>query len=543
MTESAQPGDLPRTQTVLPLAQVSTKPYEAPVIARRNGHQSSDLQVLLRKRLLFLSCLFVAGAAVMVMFPLMHVLVQGGAVPAAEWLHLVVYNCVFLVSAAITGVLWRRPALSLRNLRFVELMEFGTLFAFWSWMHGSVYTDFRVTPNPVWFGFLMANAVSLPWMLMMIAYGILIPNTWRRCAVIVGAMGLAPLVIAKVSGLAAVATEGHSEALFYIVLAVWLGTGAAVAIYGSHRIEVLRQEVVTARQLGQYQLKQRLGAGGMGEVYLAEHKLLRRPCALKLIRADRAADAAALMRFEREVQTTATLTHPNTVQVFDYGRADDGTFYYAMEYLPGLSLQDLAARHGPLPPARAVYLLRQICGALCEAHSVGLIHRDIKPNNILVCERGGSHDVAKLVDFGLVHTSQLGGNDGKLTQEGLVLGTPAYMSTEQASGVANVDARSDIYSLGAVAYFLLTGSTPFKGTSAVQILAAHLYEPVKSLRSTCSDVPADLEAVVLRCMEKEPIKRYADAESLDRALAECACAGAWDAQKAREWWRNCSMDL
>jgi serine/threonine-protein kinase len=212
----------------------------------------------------------------------------------------------------------------------------------------------------------------------------------------------------------------------------------------------------------------------MGEVYLAEHVLLRRPCAVKLIRPERAGDPQALRRFEREVQATAALTHPNTVEVYDYGRADDGTFYYAMEYLRGLSLQELVARHGPLPPARAAHLLRQVCGALQEAHAGGLVHRDIKPSNVIVCQRGGVCDVAKLLDFGLVRAPCLGGGAETLTQEGTIAGTPAYMSPEQAKGLEDLDARSDIYSLGALAYFLVTGRPPFVRETAVLTLTLQL---------------------------------------------------------------------
>ena len=218
----------------------------------------------------------------------------------------------------------------------------------------------------------------------------------------------------------------------------------------------------------------------MGEVYLAKHVLLRRPCAIKLIRSDRARNPEHLLRFEREVQTTATLTHPNTVQVFDYGHAEDGTFYYVMEYLPGLTLDQLVTRGGPLPPTRAIHLLRQVCGALREAHALGLIHRDIKPSNVIVCERGGQRDTAKLLDFGLV-LPPAGSPDGQnLTQEGTVAGTPAYMSPEQAANQQNIDARSDIYGVGALAYFLLTGQPPFAGRSPVETLAAHLYRVARA---------------------------------------------------------------
>jgi serine/threonine-protein kinase len=256
-------------------------------------------------------------------------------------------------------------------------------------------------------------------------------------------------------------------------------------------------------------------------VYLAEHSLLRRPCAIKLIRPERAGDPATLKRFEREVQAMAALTHPNTAEVYDYGHAADGTFYYVMEYLPGPSLEELIKQHGPLPPERAVHLLRQVCAALQEAHAAGLVHRDVKPGNVLVCERGGLADVAKLLDFGLVRGHGLDSDDAKLTQQGAIAGTPAYMSPEQAAGREDVDGRSDIYSLGAVAYFLLTGQPPFVRGSAVQTLAAHLGEPVVPPDRLRADVPADLQAVVLRCLEKEPARRFARAADLAEALAGC----------------------
>src|SRR5260370_20752200 len=199
----------------------------------------------------------------------------------------------------------------------------------------------------------------------------------------------------------------------------------------------------------------------MGEVCPGEHLLLRRPCAVKLIRPDRTTDTNSFLRFEGELQASASVTAANTVQVFDYGHTEDGTFYYAMEYLPGLNLEQLVKRHGPLPPERAVHLLRQTCGALQEAHAAGLIHRDIKPSNIITCERGGQHDVAKLLDFGLVLSHGLGGDVAGLTQEGAIAGTPAYMSPQQADAKQDLDARSAIYSVCAVAHFLLTGQPPF----------------------------------------------------------------------------------
>jgi serine/threonine-protein kinase len=276
----------------------------------------------------------------------------------------------------------------------------------------------------------------------------------------------------------------------------------------------------------------------MGEVYLAEHLLLRRPCAIKVIRAERAGDPKELVRFEREVQATATLTHPNAVQIFDYGHAEDGTFYYAMEYLPGLSLGELVRQHGPLPPERAIHFLRQVCGALGEAHAIGLIHRDIKPSNIMVCQRGGMHDVAKLLDFGLVRAPVLTAGVEDLTREGTIIGTPTYMSPEQAAGRDDVDARSDIYSLGAVAYYLLTGQPPFTHRSATEVLAAHLYESPEPLSRHRIDVPAELDAVIVKCLAKQPDQRFGDTRSLEQALAACPSAEPWTQERAAAWWQS-----
>jgi serine/threonine-protein kinase len=313
---------------------------------------------------------------------------------------------------------------------------------------------------------------------------------------------------------------------------------AAITIFGAHRIDTLRREAVAARRLGQYQLKELLGTGGMGEVYRAEHVLLRRPCAVKLIRAERAGDARTLLRFEREVRATATLTNWHTVEIYDYGHAADGTFYYVMEYLPGLTLDELVRRQGPLPPERVVHFLRQMCVALREAHAIGLIHRDIKPGNIITCERGGLPDVAKLLDFGLVRSPGLGADISSLTLEGAVAGTPAYMSPEQADGKKDLDARSDIYSLGAVAYFLLTGQPPFVRPSLLQTLMAHVRDSPTPPEQLRPEVPGDLQAFVLRCLEKEPPQRFQSADELESALARCGCTGQWDRERAASWWRD-----
>jgi serine/threonine-protein kinase len=312
---------------------------------------------------------------------------------------------------------------------------------------------------------------------------------------------------------------------------------AVAATFGTHLINALRREAFEAKQLGQYRLIARIGAGGMGEVHLAEHRMLKRPCAIKLIRPEQAGDPNTLARFEREVQMTARLSHWNTVEIFDYGRTDDGTFYYVMEYLPGLSLEDLLARYGPLPADRATYLLRQICQGLREAHAIGLIHRDIKPGNIIVAQRGGLYDVAKLLDFGLVKPI-VEVSSARLTQDGAISGTPLFMSPEQARGIDSLDGRSDIYSLGAVAYAMLTGRPPFEEINPFDVMVAHARDDVVPPSRRQAGVPADLEQVVLCCLAKMPEDRFSDVDTLERALADCAAADRWTQAMAIRWWEE-----
>ncbi len=300
----------------------------------------------------------------------------------------------------------------------------------------------------------------------------------------------------------------------------------------------LRREVPDARHIGQYRLQRLLGSGGMGDVYLAEHLLLKRPCAIKLIHEEKAGDAEALKRFEREVRATARLTHWNTVEIFDYGRSETGAFYYVMEYLPGMNLDQLVRRHGPLPPERAIHLLTQTCEALSEAHAQNLLHRDLKPANIFAAHRGGFCDVAKLLDFGLAcPLVSVDLDDVQLTQERAIAGSPLFMSPEQVSG-GQPDERSDLYSLGIVAYYLLTGRVPFEGNRPMQVLIAHVHESPRPPSVWKPDVPRDLEAVVLSCLAKDPAHRYPDAGALRAALLACEAAGRWSRERAWDWWQN-----
>jgi eukaryotic-like serine/threonine-protein kinase len=437
-------------------------------------------------------------------------------------------------------ILVRRRDASMAALRTQELVTFIVLMAFFATLHYRMvlrHAEERDMP-----GVAIAIQHSLHFQFaLMIVYGLLIPNNFRRAALVICALALtAPLAgatlyfvhpeVAKAVRPMATIERMSDNALMIVI-------GVMTAIYGSHLIHTLRVEAFEARRIGQYRLKSLLGAGGMGEVYLAEHQLLKRPCAVKLIRPSNAADPKALARFEREVRATAHLSHPNTVEIYDYGHTDDGTFYYVMEYLRGLSLADLVQRHGPLAPERVVFLLKQACGALSESHTAGLIHRDIKPANIFAAQRGGLFDIVKLLDFGLVKTTaETAGPE--LSREGAITGSPLYMSPEQALGERQADARSDIYSLGAVAYFLLTGRPPFESNNALQVMIAHARDPVAPPSKLRDEVPDDLERVVLRCLAKDPAARYQSVVELARDLAAVSDADSWTQERAQTWWRE-----
>jgi serine/threonine-protein kinase len=457
--------------------------------------------------------------------------------------ELISHGVAIAVSTFFALLLWWKPPTSTRGLRAIELLLIGSVAAviLWGMAYPEWYWLLEQTKEPPRdlraFRGAYVESTSLRWFGLLVGYGSLIPNTWRRCAVVVGVLAASPLVFLAALTLWARPLDTEVALNAISGLALWIGVAAALVVFTAYRIELLHEQAAEARRLGQYALKEPLGAGGMGEVYLAEHMLLRRPCAVKLIRPERAGDPRHLRRFTREVQLTATLTHPNTVQVFDYGHTADGTFYYVMEYVNGLTLEEMVYRHGQVPPSRAVYFLRQVCAALTEAHGIGLIHRDIKPGNVMVCERGGRHDVIKLLDFGLVLPVVDAGDDETLSHEGVIAGTPAYMSPEQASGQKILDVRSDIYSVGALAYFLLTGRPPFVCASPLRTLAAHLCAPPAPPSSDHIDLPADLEAIVLRCLAKSPDERFADAQTLEKALAACRCAEEWSEQQAANWWR------
>jgi serine/threonine-protein kinase len=521
-------------------------------IAREGGDTAlfrGEVETLLRGRLRIASLIALAP----LVFFLLKFLLDPTSLALFSRIDVPFHTVVVLTVVATAGVLWSPLCLSLRTLRVLELIMFGLIAAFFGWMQfEAFYQDkfYRIAEalhdtegqaaepgtNVPLVG-LLTGATTIRWIILIVIYGVFIPNTWRRCLLLVSLVALTSIALsAAAAQLSGRLNEGMLSALS--IMAVLMATAVAIAVFGSYRIEVLHRQAFAAQQLGQYRLKKRLGVGGMGEVYLAEHLLLRRPCAVKLIRPEQAGDRTTLQRFEREVRAMATLTHWNTVEVYDYGHAEDGTFYYVMEYLPGHNLENLVERYGPLPAGRVIHLLRQVCQALREAHGVGLLHRDIKPSNIITCERGGVFDVAKLLDFGLVHASGVGATVEKLTMVGTVLGSPPFMSPEQAAGKHDLGPASDIYSLGGVAYFLLTGQAPFVRETLMQIFLAHAYEPVVPPSHVRPDIPPDVEAVVLRCLGKKPEERFADAASLEKALARCRSAEEWTEEAAAAWWKQ-----
>jgi tRNA A-37 threonylcarbamoyl transferase component Bud32 len=293
-----------------------------------------------------------------------------------------------------------------------------------------------------------------------------------------------------------------------------------------------QKAVVEARHLGQYRLEEKLGEGAMGIVYRGHHAMMRRPAAIKMLNLDKINDES-LDRFEREVQITCQLNHPNTIAIYDYGRTPEGVFYYAMEYIEGIDLQTLVTKYGPQPEARVIHILRQMCGSLFEAHSQGLVHRDIKPANTMISRRGCEPDVVKVLDFGLVRAL----DDTKQRSDQTLAGTPLYMSPEAIQSPMSVDACSDLYAVGAVGYFLLTGGPVFDADSITQLCRKHVDEdPVPPSERTKAPISSQLEHVILSCLEKKRALRPQTARDLAQLLNKCPGAHDWTVDSGDAWW-------
>ena len=439
-----------------------------------------------------------------------------------------------LVVFALTWLVCRTTRPSLRALEWLDACSIVAVCACHaaiaytspSGSHPGLDIGGLVGPNPP--SAATANVVAL------VARAILIPSGPVR-TLVVTSLAAAPMIGASF------ALEhqhpGAASLSFFFGAVLWSLLSIGLATLASGVVYRLERRAREARALGQYKLEGRIGEGGMGVVYRARHAILQRPTAVKVLPREKAGDRA-LARFEREVQATSRLSHPNTISIYDYGRTPEGVFYYAMELLDGVDLDRLVRRAGPLPAARVVHVLLQVCGALAEAHEAGLVHRDIKPANVFLCRQGGMFDVAKVLDFGLVRELA---TSGDLTQDGAegVIGTPFYISPESISHPGQVDGRSDLYSLGCTAHFLLTGRTPFEGASVVEVCAKHLSAPfdLEPLRGATAAAPG-LAEIVAACMEKQPAARPASARELASRLRAAAVAAPWSDDDARRWWSS-----
>src|SRR3954453_7069604 len=495
-------------------------------------HLSSETRDLLRNRLRLAAILFFIGFCAFLI---------RWAFYWSEWGRpehmpmLYTHALVTIVLGAFAVRLCRHCSYSLTKLRVAELVIFGCPAAYFL-VHSLDLNSF-LNNQPA--GVARIEPIIAPWLLLIFLYAMFIPNTWQRAAAVLTAVSAIPIGV-LVYMESAPAYQQLLSGLNYsgfisaqvLIIAISLMTG----IVGVHTIGTLRREAFAAKQLGQYRLKRRLGSGGMGEVYLAEHQMMKRPCAVKLIRAEKAGDPRMLARFEREVRATAKLSHWNSIDIYDYGRTADGTFYYVMEYLPGHNIGEIVEGYGVIPAGRAVYLLDQVCAALSEAHGIGLVHRDIKPANIFVAYRGGVCDVIKLLDFGLAKPTLEANDDAQLTMAGTVTGSPLFMSPEQASGDDAIDARSDIYSLGAVMYYMLTGQPPFTGDNPLKVMIAHASQEVVPPRRINPEIPVELEEIVLRCLEKDPDHRFQTVVDLRNALRDLIIEDAWSSDLAAKWW-------
>jgi ribosomal protein S28E/S33 len=377
-----------------------------------------------------------------------------------------------------------------------------------------------------------------------VVYPIVVPNTTRRTLIAsIAAAATEPMTVLVWSWSGA----GELPALNVFVRLAWpnvVAVGLAVVV--SRVVYGLGEKLSRARQMGSYKMVELLGRGGMGEVWKATHRMLARDAAIKLIHpdvlgaVDEEGASIMLRRFEREARATAALRSPHTVELYDFGIARDGTFYYVMELLDGLDLQTLVHDHGVQPAERVVKILRQACHSLHEAHRGGLVHRDIKPANIFLCRYGADLDFVKVLDFGIVKQVELDGQpDARLTQVGSVSGTPAFMAPEMALGEGPVDGRADIYALGCVAYWLLTGQIVFEKPSALGMIVAHTHqEPVPVSERTQVPVPEPLERVVMQCLAKKPGDRPQSAHEVARLLGDLGLESDWTDQRASQWWEE-----
>ncbi len=453
-----------------------------------------------------------------------------------------------LVLVGLTALLYSQTIVPLTGLRTLELVLFGVaavyLFARdYALINWAIY---RGEDGIAHAGF---SETVFHVVLLVAVYGMFIPNTIKRATAVAVSLAAAPIAAGLVLGFAfpAIAeamgrlSPGRiAEAGFLLVLS------AGIAVAGTQVIGQYQSRGVEAIEAGFYKLKERIGSGGMGEVWRAEHHKLVRPAAIKLIRPDRIEDTdqsgvgKTIRRFEREAQATAALRSPHTVELYDFGVSGDGVFYYVMEYLNGIDLKTLIEKHGPQPPGRAIHLMKQVCESLADAHQSRMIHRDVKPANIFSCHMGLSYDFVKVLDFGLVKIeTDDGDEDTQLTQEGMTAGSPAFMAPEVVTGKTNVDARADLYALGCVGYWLITGQYVFPRKRTMAMALDHVTTPPQPpSQRTEHPIPEELDRIILKCLAKQPADRFGSAMELEEALSTGVPSNGWGRGEAEKWWKS-----
>ena len=496
--------------------------------SRRTGRMPAELLAEQIQRLAVFSA--VAGSLwAFALFMDLAVLPAANGTGAWNWRTIPIEIVAIVVSTALWFV-FKRSALHLRakqnaGLAFMLLNAVGiaTLNAWGS-----------VLPQP--------GEIHISWIAVLIlVYSMIAPASPRRmllASLVASLMDPAAFAIASLAG-------SPTPPLIVIIVMTWPSIACAfVAMVPSRVLQRIGRRLSEAQELGSYHLLEPLGTGGMGEVWRARHRLLARDAAIKLVRPEllgastEIESKAVLRRFEREARATAMLSSPHTIQVFDFGVTEDGAFYYVMELLTGRDLESLVREFGPLPASRAIYLLRQVAHSLADAHARGLVHRDIKPANIYVCRMGLEYDFAKVLDFGLVKVKQSRNTDTLSTLQHTTSGTPAYMAPETILGDAEVDRRADVYALGCVAYFLLTGQLVFEADTSMKVLMHHLNTPpTPPSQRTELPIPRELDELVLACLQKDPARRPQNAGELFRMAYDCRACEGWNADAAEAWWQ------
>ena len=506
--------------------------------ARTDQHVASYLVVQAARRLEIVSTL--AFAALLLLWLLVHV-IQGDLADEFGALHEWAPPIAALAASAAMLLIarsrrWSSSTLVRIGLVYEVVISIAITCAYYlGAFEGMAASD--VTVDRIGF-----SAVA-PWTLF---YTVLVPARPREALIsLIASAGVVPVVYLAQVSIGAAPALAVSQFLPIFVFPYVVSTALSYA--AARVVHQLGVEVRHAQEAGSYRLDVLLGRGGMGEVWRASHRMLARPAAIKLIRRDAfASDPAmaktAVDRFEREAQVIASLKSPHTVALYDFGVTEDHALFYVMELLDGVNLNALVRRFGPLPPERVVHVLRQVCASLAEAHHRGLVHRDIKPANIFLCQRGLEHDVVKVLDFGIVKKLIAGGDEPTATALTLandVAGTPAYMAPEIAMGSASVDGRADLYALGCVAFWLLTGRDVFEEDTPMAAIIAHVQrQPTPPSALSELDIPLELDQIVLDCLAKEPAARPANAEALSARLDAVPCASSWTEQKAARWWET-----